>query len=174
LHGCSVSKSDWNKLELNALNGDLISLSKYQNIRVVFIFLSPECPLCRNYSTRINELQNEFENDTTIFVGVVGGTFYSRNEISEFLIRHKLRLPLLLDPKFELVKALNASITPEVFLMLPDGNVGYQGAIDNWAISLGQKRLAPSEHYLREALISLNQNKPISITKTSAVGCFIE
>lgn len=171
---CSAPKTNWSDLTLNDLSGKQIALSQFKNSAAVFIFLSPECPLCRNYSLRINELQQEFENDTLSFIGVVAGNFYSSQEINEYLVKHRMRLTVLLDTDFELTRALQASITPEVFVCMKNGAIAYKGAIDNWAIDLGQKRLKTSEHYLRNALIALKQKTPVNPAKTTAVGCFIE
>jgi len=171
---CSVSKPEWPQLTLSNLKDQPISLQQWQNKPVVFIFLSPECPLCQSYSIRINELQQEFKNDSLEFIGVVAGNFYPKQQIRQFLIKHQLNLTVLLDPDFKLTNTLQASITPEVFLTKPGGSVVYSGAIDNWAIDLGQKRPVISEHYLRNALISLRSNSPINPEKTKAIGCFIE
>jgi peroxiredoxin len=171
---CSTPKTDWFQLVLNDLTNNKIALSQFKTSTTVFIFLSPECPLCRNYSLRINELQHEFENDTLHFIGVVAGNFYPKQEINEYLVKHRMRLTVLLDPSFELTRALQASITPEVFVSVRGNTVAYSGAIDNWAIDLGQKRIETSEHYLRNALISLQQNEPVNPAKTKAIGCFIE
>jgi hypothetical protein len=50
----------------------------------------------------------------------------------------------------------------------------YQGRIDNWAYELAKKRRVITEHNLRDALNSIVHNQPIKITKTKAVGCYIE
>jgi peroxiredoxin len=171
---CSTPKSEWFQLVLIDLTNNEIALSQFKNSTIVFVFLSPECPLCRNYSLRINELQQEFENDTLHFVGVVAGTFYPTQEINEYLVKHRMRLTVLIDTDFKLSKALKATITPEVFVCTSGGAVVYSGAIDNWVIDLGQKRIETSEHYLRNALISLQQKTAVNPAKTKAIGCFIE
>jgi len=171
---CTPPKTNWFDLTLSDLSNRQIALSQFKSNTVVFIFLSPECPLCRNYSLRINEIQHEFENDTLHFIGIVAGNFYSKQEIKEYLVKHRMRLTVLLDPSFELTRALQAGITPEVFVSVRGNPVSYSGAIDNWAIDLGQKRIETSEHYLRNALISLRQNEPVNPVKTKAIGCFIE
>lgn len=174
LNQCSIPKTNWFNLALSDLSDQQVALSQFKNSTVVFIFLSPECPLCQNYSLRINELQLEFENETLHFIGVVAGKFYPKPEINEYLVKHRMRLTVLLDTDFELTRALQATITPEVFVSAPDGTIAYSGAIDNWAINLGQKRLETSEHFLRNALLSMRQKTPINPAKTKAIGCFIE
>lgn len=83
-------------------------------------------------------------------------------------------MPILLDPKIKLADQLNATITPEAVVLTDRGNVIYTGAIDNWAISLGQKRLQATAHYLSDAIKNYLSGEEIAPTKTKAVGCFIE
>lgn len=151
-----------------------LGASLQSNENTVLIFLSPECPLCQNYTTTLKALKNNFESEETEFYGVLSGTYYPINQMNGFLIKYDLDLPIILDPDFALANGLDATITPEVVLLDKAGNVEYQGAIDNWAISLGQKRLKITRHYLKEALVARNTGGVIDPKKTEAVGCFIE
>ncbi|MCZ4409205.1 redoxin domain-containing protein [Cryomorphaceae bacterium 1068] len=138
------------------------------------IFLSPECPLCQNYSVTIDRIQEDFDGKDIAFYGVVSGTYYSDADIKGFLIRYKLDLPVILDPELALANHYEAEITPEAFLIAKNGEPQYQGAIDNWAISLGQKRQTITERYLENALTAHLTGSEINPKKTKAVGCFIE
>lgn len=148
------------------------ALSK--NAGIALFFLSPECPLCQNYSVTIDRIQGKFNDDGIAFYGIVSGEYYSESDIKGFLLRYKLDLPILLDPEFKLAEYYGATTTPEVVLIGEGGEGLYQGAIDNWAISLGQKRLTITEHYLEDALSAHLQGEEINPKKTKAVGCFIE
>jgi len=140
----------------------------------VLIFLSPECPLCQNYAPTIRDIQNKFSDKNVAFYGIVSGEFYSREDILRYKLKYALDFPILLDPEINLADQLKASITPEVVVLTANAEIIYRGAIDNWAISLGQKRLQASAHYLRDAISNYLDEKRISPTKTDAVGCFIE
>ena len=170
----SCGKNDWSNLQLNNLEDQRVELSEYAQQQTVFIFLSPECPLCQNYSVKINELAEELASDSLKFIGVVSGTFYPKDQIQRYLVKYEMHLPVILDPEFRLAQALNAEITPEVFYTAPGGEVLYCGAIDDWAISLGQKRINVQNDYLRNAIVAHQQRKEINPTRTKAVGCFIE
>ncbi len=172
LSGCQTS--NWTDLRLNNLLNEPVELAKYEESQTIFIFLSPECPLCQNYSVKINKLMEQHRSDSLRFVGVVSGTFYPEEQISRFLVKYNLELPVLLDPEFKLAKALNAEITPEVFYTAPGGEVLYRGAIDDWAISLGQKRINVQNDYLHDAIVAQQNRSSIDPKKTKAVGCFIE
>jgi len=145
-----------------------------QNELSVLLFLSPECPLCQNYAPTIQKIQNTFSDKHVSFYGIVSGEFYSREDILKYKLKYGLDLPILLDPEIKLADHFNASITPEVVVLTNNTDVIYTGAIDNWAISLGQKRLQASAHYLNDALSNYLNGKKIAPMKTKAVGCFIE
>lgn len=140
----------------------------------VLLFLSPECPLCQNYAPTIQEIQNSFSDQKVEFFGIVSGDFYSRESILKYKLKYDIDMPILLDPEIRLANQLNAEITPEAVVLNTEGNIVYMGAIDNWAISLGQKRLQASAHYLSDALKNYIKGKKVEPSKTKAVGCFIE
>ncbi|WP_449436223.1 hypothetical protein [Pedobacter steynii] len=52
------------------------------------------------------------------------------------------------------------------------GAITYSGLIDNWASSLGQKRLVITEKYLEQAIKDLSDGKQ-TFKKTIPVGCLI-
>lgn len=141
---------------------------------IVLLFLSPECPLCQNYAPKFDEIWQICSENNLELIGVVSGRFYERSEILKYKLKYGIEFPILLDPDFHLSKNFNATITPEVFLFDQNFQNLYSGAIDNWAISLGQKRLKASEHYLIDALENFRMGNSIFPNKTKAVGCFIE
>lgn len=140
----------------------------------VLVYISPECPLCENYSVTLRNFKSELNDNDIELLGIVSGDYFSKSEIEGFLIKYDLDIPIVLDPDFVLSNHYGATITPEVNLIDTSGILLYSGAIDNWAISLGKKRLTITEHYLEEAVSSFLVNEPIAIKKTKAIGCFIE
>lgn len=137
-----------------------------------FVFLSPECPLCRNYTVTLNKLSNEFEKDLAI-VGVIPGKTYRRKIIQDFKTEYHIAYPLQRDAKKKLSALWNATTTPEVVLVDAQYQVIYRGAIDDWAISPGRKKLSPQNMYLRNAVIQTLAGGEIAIRSTKAVGCLI-
>jgi len=140
----------------------------------VLLFISPECPLCQNYSAAFSEIMANYASENIGFYGVLSGKYYSRTEMNEFLRKYKLALPIIVDPAFSLANHYEATITPEVILVSASGEELYQGAIDNWAISLGQKRIKTTKFYLQDALTAVLQGEIINPSQTKPVGCYIE
>jgi hypothetical protein len=79
-----------------------------------------------------------------------------------------------MDAKAAFAKQLGATITPEVFVLGKSQETLYSGRIDNWAYELGRKRKVITEHNLLDALNAIDKKQKIKITKTKAVGCYIE
>lgn len=163
-----VSPAKINSIKLIDLAGEesRINLSK----AVVLVFLSPECPLCKNYLPGLIKLQNA--NKSINFYGIIPGVSYSLKEINELKNEYGINFSLLTDRDKQLSKYLGATTTPEVFLINKMGAITYSGLIDNWATSLGQKRLVITEKYLEQAIKDQLNGKQ-TFKKTIPVGCLI-
>ncbi len=146
--------------------------SKLRKKLVAFVFLSPECPLCQNYSLVLNDLQEKFKTDLDI-LGIFPGKAYAPEALPGFRDKYRIRFLLLTDTSFGLVRRLSARVTPEVFLMDKEGEILYRGAIDNWATALGRHRNKATEHYLEEAIGGYLRKSPILVKETRPVGCYI-
>jgi len=144
------------------------------NKATAFVFVSPECPLCENYSLSFKTLKNDFANKGVELYGVLSGGFYSSEEMNTFLDQFGLQMQVILDSQYELASYFRASVTPEVVLLDPQLETAYQGKIDNWIQRLGVKRRDSSPHYLNNAIESILSGDPIEISRTQAIGCIIE
>ncbi len=147
-----------------------LTSSRYQAL----LFMSPECPLCENYSATLRSLRTEFSAEQVTFVGVFSGEWYSREDIISFLARFQAPVRVLYDPDYHLKTLYKATVTPEVVVIDREGRVQYQGKIDNWVVALGKKRTQTTEFYLRDALLALIAGREPVIRQTEPVGCFIE
>lgn len=137
----------------------------------VFVMLSPECPLCKNYAPVLDDLQKQYPE--VAFYGVFPGKAYSLEEISHFQTEYQITSKLLMDPQKVLTKYLGATTTPECIFINRLGVIVYRGLIDNWASGLGQKRKVITEKYLSSALDQTKSGMPVAIRQTKPVGCLI-
>jgi hypothetical protein len=150
---------------LDTMNGSRGSL---------YIFLAPECPLSENYTLTINQLQAQFVDSGLQFYAVISGQLFDSAAIGFYANRFPLGLPLLVDTGYYFSDQFKATTTPEAVLLNEKSEVVYQGAIDNWATALTQLTAAPTRNYLKDAINSVLKNQAVKISKTKAVGCFIE
>jgi thiol-disulfide isomerase/thioredoxin len=140
-------------------------------LRVV-IFLSPECPLCQNYSLPLNELQKKYAGKVE-FTGVVPGKAYSAADVNAFTKKYHIGFPIYIDSTKKQTAALKATITPEVFLLGPDNKIIYHGSIDNWIKDLGMQSARPTAFYLRDAIDQSLAHQPVKTPYNKPVGCLI-
>ena len=138
----------------------------------LFVLLSPECPLCKNYSVVLNNIHDQFSQELGIY-GVVPGKAYSKKDVNEFVKDYKINFPIYIDSKKELTTYLQGTVTPEVILISKKGEVIYRGAIDDWVSDLGKKKLVVSNEYLRTAIQEYLQNQTVSIKSVEPIGCLI-
>lgn len=160
------------KIALTSLKGFSTVFPITKSPLSVIVFLSPECPLCRNYSKTLNELSTEFAGKAQ-FIGIVPGKAYTSAEISRFIKEYSLKMNILIDPSKKFSRSLKASVTPEVIVTDNKGTIYYRGAIDDWMVALGKKKEKPSIFYLQNALSQLVNKQPVILSSTKPVGCFI-
>lgn len=171
--GCQ--SHDLRSLPIEHLDGRTTSLAELQSAPyAVLIFMSPECPLCENYSQILTDLREVVSPDSVAFMGIFPGQHYDKLSIQGFMARYHPPVKVLLDPEYTLTNALGATVTPEAFLLDQTGSVRYQGPIDNWIPELGVKRAVITEHYLREAIEAVLQGRAAPAAEQAAIGCFIE
>jgi hypothetical protein len=140
-------------------------------LRVV-IFLSPECPLCQNYSLPLNTLFKKYAGEVQ-FTGVVPGKAYSTSDVNAFIQKYHIGFPVTIDSAKALSASLKATVTPEVFLLGPDKKILYHGSIDNWIKDLGMRSARPSIFYLRDAIDQSLAHQPVRVPYNKPVGCLI-
>lgn len=167
--------NNFSGLTITDLSGKPVQLTtKGQQKATVFYYLAPECPLCINYSKNIREIAQTYEAKGVQFYGVFPGKLYSLEEIEQYLREYQIEIPILLDPNYQLAKAMKAKITPEVFVYDAQAKLKYQGKIDNWIVKLGKKRAVVTEFYLTDALNALLAGNTVPVSHTDAIGCLIE
>jgi hypothetical protein len=138
----------------------------------LFVFLSPECPLCRNYTGALNQLNGRYRGQLRV-IGIIPGKTYTQEEVDSFIRKYKITYPLYIDLSLDLSHYLQASVTPQAILLDKDSRLVYKGAIDNWYKALGKPGARVTEHYLQDAIeASLHHRQP-PIKRTNTVGCQI-
>jgi len=172
---CDKKIPDYAQIKLDDFSGKQNLITSLNGTLMVYVFISPECPLSENYTLTLSKLQEELKEKDVEFYYVFPGTFYPRPQIEQFVKVYGLpERSIYYDPLYQLRDYCAATITPEAFVFDQLGKIHYRGAIDNWAITLGKQRQVISEHYLYDAISQLNEGQKVKIEKTRAVGCIIE
>lgn len=171
--GCST-QPELASIELKTLDNAPAYIHPANNTLSVLFFLSPECPLCINYTLAMKELAEEFQNDSIVFYGIHSADWFTANEVEAYRLKYDLPITMLLDKGNQVAKALGAAVTPEVFVLNSNAEVIYSGKIDNWVNELGKKKLEVTEHYLQNALVAWQKGEVVQPRKTEPKGCLIE
>ena len=170
---CS-SRPHVSEVVLENLSGEIAQVNPSQNVLTVVYFLSPECPLCINYTLAMRNLEREFASDDLVFFGIFSKEWYSTEEVKNFALKYKLDFKMLFDDGNKLAHALDATVTPEVFVFNSNSKIIYSGKIDNWVNELGKKKREVSDHYLKNAMLAFRDGKTIEPERTKPIGCLIE
>lgn len=139
----------------------------------VLLFLGPECPLCQDYSITMEKLYESY-HDKVDFLAVFSGKHYDDDKIQRYISEYIPHIKWEKDPDFAISSYYDATITPEAVLLDSNGEIKYQGKLDNWLEELGRRRQRIDTFYLKDAIEALIHNKEITVKRTKAIGCFIE
>ncbi len=135
----------------------------------VFVFYDPACPICLEYFPTIQKLAAA-NRDLLPFYLVMRKADDGAAE--KFRKEYKPSCRILIDEDTSLRKALEATATPQAFLVHA-GKTLYSGRIDNRYESIGHRRNVISSNDLADALSLLRKGTDFEIKKTSPVGCFL-
>lgn len=167
------SQYDINSISIKTIENRNFNWGTLDGKLRAIVFLEPECPLSQQYTLPLKKLQEKYGNLLSV-VGVFAGNNYTDSDYKNFKKKYQISFDLLKDEDFHLVKLLNATITPQIFLLDNKGHLLYHGAIDDRVVSLGFTRPSATKYYVEAAINSYINHLPININETKAIGCFIE
>lgn len=167
-----ISFAALDQIHLLNTSGDKTPITPLQKPLLLFVMLSPECPLCKNYSLVLNKLHRKYGKEVQL-LGIVPGNTYSGGTLQQFAREYGIGFPLLIDAEMKLAQYVKATVTPEVILADRAGIIVYRGAIDDWMLELGKKKPAPQQHYLHDAINQYLSGQPVAVRTTVAKGCLI-
>jgi len=163
-------------------DGRNVSIAQTPGWRVIY-FWSGACPCvtaCERYS--FLPLAQKYKGRVSFYAVASDG--YDLNlPIADFekqAAQHHLPYTLLRDTTHQIAKYLNAKVTPETFLLDPQGNVVFAGMPDDSRrFTLGEVKLvrgkpAPApESYLSRALAQALTGKTVTASPIKYDGCLI-
>jgi thiol-disulfide isomerase/thioredoxin len=119
-------------LGLNDLAGRRHSLADHRGRVVLINFWATWCDPCRDEMPSLQKLKAELAGRPFEVLAVNYGESEAR--VSEFLKRHPMDFPILLDPNQDAARAWRVRILPASFLVDARGRLGYRviGELD-WA-----------------------------------------
>lgn len=156
--------------KLRDYNGKEYQLSDFKNSKaIVIIFVATQCPVSNAYNSRMEKLYEEYKTKGVAFIGINSNKQESIEEIKEHAKKNNLNFVILKDFNNIIADKLNASVTPEVFVLNPDFEILYHGRIDD-----SRKEEEVKSEDLKNALNEILAGKKVTKTVTKAFGCTIK
>jgi len=151
-------------------NGAEHSLSDYKDSKaIVIIFIATECPVSNAYNSRMEDLYKEYNPKDIAFLGINSNKAESIEMIKEHAVENGLSFTILKDKNNVVANEMDATVTPEVYVVNSTLEVLYHGRIDN---SRDIEDVTTKD--LQNALNEILEGKPISKSSTKAFGCTIK
>lgn len=137
----------------------------------VLVFQSAECPIANAYTPTLNKLREAFPGPRVQWVGVCVDPDLSDAEITEHVRDFQLKLDIAVDRRGTLSRQLGATITPEAFVIDPQGKVRYHGRIDDQFAARGVRNAVPTVNDLSDALDAVLAGREVKTPYVKPIGC---
>jgi hypothetical protein len=142
-------------------------------VATVLVFTTTDCPISSRYAPEIQGLAAKFQKQGIAFTLVYPVGTDTPDVIREHVKKFGYAMPVARDTAQELVKYTGVTVTPEVAVIGAGGQVRYRGRIDDRHVDFGMDRPQPTDRSLERALEAIVQGKPVAVTETRAIGCFL-
>lgn len=173
LCGFALKDGPLKKVEIFTLedyNGVKHSLTDYKDSKaIVLMFIATQCPVSNSYNGRMNDLFQDYGGKHVAFIGINSNKQESVEEIKSHARDKGFKFPILKDWNNAVANKLEATVTPEIYVLNQDLEILYHGRIDN-----SSREEKVSSRDLRNALDEILGGKTVTITSTKAFGCTIK
>lgn len=153
------------------------SLSDFKGKYVVLEWINYGCPFVqRHYNTKnMPKLQKEYTGQGVVWLTISSSAPGQQGHMDPAAAtkaneKHgHAGTAYLLDESGKVGKLYNAKTTPHMFVVNPDGTMGYQGAIDS-----NPSTTEGATNYVAQYLDLSKEGKPAKTTTTNPYGCGVK
>jgi peroxiredoxin len=144
---------------------------------VVLEWFNPDCPFIIKHHQKNKTMNDSFakvKDNDVVWLAVnssgEGKEGYGLERNQKAVKDYKIPFPVLMDPTGKVGRLYGAKTTPHMFIITPDGQVAYGGAIDDnrSAQVLGET------NYVLSALHDLLQGEGLKTAETKPYGCSVK
>ncbi|MCX7818444.1 MAG: thioredoxin family protein [Kiritimatiellae bacterium] len=162
-------------------SGKTHSLADFKGKYVVLEWTNPQCPFVKKWYSggAMQALQRELTAEGVVWISVnsaapgkqghMTAAEWDRRAAEE----KSAATARVIDESGELGRAYGAKTTPHMFVIGPDGNVIYAGAIDSKA-SADPSDIAGATNYVKQAIAEAKAGKAVSVPQTKPYGCSVK
>jgi peroxiredoxin len=162
-------------------DGHQHGLAEYKGKFVVLEWHNQGCPYTRKHydSGNMQKLQKLWTSRGVVWFTVISSApseqgYVTAAQENDYVKRMGAApTAVLLDPKGDLGHLYGAKTTPHMFVINPQGQLIYDGAIDDKATS-EQSDIAGATNYVTAALEASMAGKPVAVTASRPYGCSVK
>ena len=162
-------------------HGQAHKLSDYHGKFVVLEWHNNGCPFTKKHyeSGNMQRLQKEWIDKGVIWFTVISSSpgsqgYVSADQENEYLQKmHAVPTAAILDPKGDIGHLYGAKTTPHMFVINPQGQIIYNGAIDDKATT-DPSDINGANNYVSDALQEAMSGKAVAVANTRPYGCSVK
>ena len=171
--GGKATLTDVKMLDISGEKVSIADAAKENGVLVMFSCNT--CPFVLQWEDRFSEVKAWADNNNVGMI-VLNSNYNNRDGVDSYEAMQKRAQEqnydfyYVVDEESQIANAFGGQTTPHVFLFDEGMELVYKGAIDDNYKSSEDV----SQHYLKDALVSLGNNKDIAVSETKPVGCSIK
>ncbi len=162
-------------------NGRQHSLAQYKGKFVVLEWHNQGCPYVGKHygSGNMQKLQKYWTGKGVIWLTVISSApgeqgYVTADQENDYLKKmNAAPTAALLDPKGDLGHLYGARTSPQMFVINPQGELIYDGAIDDKPTT-DQADIAGAKNYVAAALEQAMAGKPVAVATSRPYGCSVK
>ncbi|HKT25578.1 MAG TPA: redoxin domain-containing protein [Terriglobales bacterium] len=162
-------------------HGQMHKLSDYRGKFVVLEWHNNGCPFTKKHyeSGNMQKLQQEWTGKGVIWLTVISSSpgsqgYVTADQENEYLQKmHAVPTAALLDPKGDIGHLYGAKTTPHMFVLNPQGQIIYNGAIDDKATT-DPSDVNGANNYVSKALQEAMSGRAVAVATTRPYGCSVK
>jgi len=160
---------------LKNYDGKEVKLADYKGKIVVLEWFNYECPFVKYHyekASTMKDLAARYKDKNVVWLAVNSTSHQETAKNKEYAEKNKILYPILDDRSGKIGRAYHATNTPHIFIIDPEGNIVYNGAIDNAPMG----KVPDNEKLVNYVDMALEEliPKPLSIAKTKPYGCTVK
>ena len=161
--------------------GKAHSLADFKGKWVVLEWYNKDCPYVKKHygSKNMQTIQEEAKAKGVVWLTINSGAkgkqgyLDAAGTLADMKSSGSNATAVLIDEDGSMGKAYGAKTTPHMFVINPEGQVVYAGAIDD-NDSSSPKVIAKSQNYIKQALEAGLNGKPLAVKSTKPYGCSVK
>lgn len=161
--------------------GETVSLDNYKGKYVILEWTNHQCPyVVKHYgSDNMQSMQRQYGEDDVVWLTIISSAPGKQGHVSadkaNELTTSREAAPkhVLFDPDGTVGKMYKAKTTPHMYIIDPEGDLRYAGAIDSIK-SANPKDIPKAVNYVEEGMKALMAGNSPAKTLTPPYGCSIK